>query len=150
MAEPNKSKTVPRPTGFSAQFWEAGKEGKFLIQRDPESGKYQFFPRPVAVWGRRRVPEWAEAKGTGTLISVTHSSMAGAGFEAEAPYYLAIAKLDEGPRVFAQMAKTTDAPRIGDRVRIVWDRYDGEFAMFKFEPIDAASSAKRETKQRSR
>ena len=130
---PKKSKTVPRPTGFSQKFWDAGKEGKFLIQRDPESGKYQFFPRPVAVWGSRRTPEWVEAKGTGTIISYTHTTMAAAGFEDEVPYYLAIAKLDEGPRVFAQMVKDTKEPKIGDKVKIVWEDRDANFKIFKFQ-----------------
>jgi hypothetical protein len=135
MAEQPKPKTIPRPTGFSAQFWAGGKDGKFLLQRDPESGRFQFFPRPVAVWGSRRTPEWVEAKGTGRLIAVTHTTIAAAGFESEAPYYLAIAVLDEGPRVFARMVANTPEPKIGDRVKVVWQPHDGDHLMFRFELI---------------
>lgn len=137
MAETEKKQKVPpRPTGYSQPFWDGAKQGKFMIQRDPESGRCHFFPRPVSVWGTRRTPEWVEAKGTGTVVSWTHTIMAAQGYEDEVPYYLAIAKLDEGPRVFAQMVKDTREPKIGDKVTIVWEDLTPDYRIFKFQLAD--------------
>jgi uncharacterized OB-fold protein len=130
-----KSKMKPRPTGYSQPFWDGAKQGKFLIQRDPESGKCQFYPRPVSVWGSRRTPEWIESKGMGTIISFTRTIMAADGFEDEVPYTLAVAKLDEGPRIFAQMVKDTAPPNFCDRVKIVWEDTSADFPVFKFQLV---------------
>ena len=43
------------------------------------------------------------------------------------------ARLDEGPRVFAQMVKDTKDPQIGDRVKIVWEERDNDQRIFKFQ-----------------
>jgi len=68
-----------------------------------------------------------------TLVSYTLTMMPAEGYEDEVPYYLAIARLDEGPRIFAQMVKATQNPKIGDRVKIVWEKTDAEFPVFKFQ-----------------
>jgi uncharacterized protein len=58
-------------------------------------------------------------KGYGEVYSYTVVQEAPAGYEEQAPYYLALVKLDEGPMVTAQMTDVKDGVAIGDRVEMV-------------------------------
>jgi uncharacterized protein len=57
--------------------------------------------------------------GTGEIYSYTMLQEAPAGFDAQAPYILALVRLDEGPMVTAQITDVGDAIHIGDRVEMV-------------------------------
>lgn len=57
--------------------------------------------------------------GTGELYSFTTLQEPPAGFEGQAPYTLALVKLDEGPMITAQLTDLDDTPAIGDRVEMV-------------------------------
>jgi uncharacterized OB-fold protein len=58
--------------------------------------------------------------GTGEIYSYTLLQDPPEGFEGQAPYVLALVKLDEGPLITAQLTDVDDAPpAIGDRVEMV-------------------------------
>ena len=82
-------------------------------------------------------------KGTGEIVSYTLIHTPAEGFEGQAPYTLAIIKLDEGPRLTSQVVGNTDNIQIGTRVRSVFRKLgeDGERGMIyygtKFVPVDA-------------
>ncbi len=57
--------------------------------------------------------------GTGEIYSYTIVQEAPAGFEDQAPYVLALVKLDEGPLLTAQISDLDGPPAIGDRVEMV-------------------------------
>ncbi len=58
--------------------------------------------------------------GTGVIYSYTTVQDAPEGFEGQAPYVLALVKLDEGPLITAQITDLDAAsPAIGDRVEMV-------------------------------
>jgi hypothetical protein len=57
--------------------------------------------------------------GTGEVYSFTTLQEAPEGFDEQAPYTLAIIKLDEGPMVTAQITDLDDPIQIGDRVEMV-------------------------------
>lgn len=57
--------------------------------------------------------------GTGIIYSLTTVREAPEGFEDQAPYVLALVKLDEGPMVTAQVTDLDELPAIGDRVEMV-------------------------------
>lgn len=58
-------------------------------------------------------------EGTGEVYSYTTLQQAPEGFENQAPYVLALVKLDEGPMVTAQMTDLDEPITIGDRVEMV-------------------------------
>ena len=58
-------------------------------------------------------------QGTGEVYSYTTLQQAPEGFENQAPYVLALVKLDEGPMVTAQITDLDDPVVIGDRVEMV-------------------------------
>jgi uncharacterized OB-fold protein len=57
--------------------------------------------------------------GTGEVYSFTVLQEAPEGFEEQAPYTLALVKLDEGPIVTAQLTDLDGPVAIGDRVEMV-------------------------------
>jgi uncharacterized protein len=57
--------------------------------------------------------------GTGEVFSFTTLQEPPEGFEEQAPYVLALVKLDEGPLVTAQLTDVDGPIEIGDRVEMV-------------------------------
>jgi len=57
--------------------------------------------------------------GTGEIYSYTTLQEPPEGFEDQAPYVLALVKLDEGPLITAQITDLDGLPVIGDRVEMV-------------------------------
>ena len=80
--------------------------------------------------------------GLGTIYSVTTVLDAPEGYDTQAPYTLALIKLDEGPMLTAQLTDLGEEPiAIGTRVEMVTRklRTDGERGMivygYKFRPL---------------
>jgi uncharacterized OB-fold protein len=57
--------------------------------------------------------------GTGTVYSFTTLMDVPEGFEEQAPYTIALIKLDEGPLVTAQLTDLESEPEIGMKVEMV-------------------------------
>lgn len=57
--------------------------------------------------------------GTGEIYSYTLLQEAPEGYEAQAPYMLALVRLDDGPLVTAQLTDVDGEIAIGDRVEMV-------------------------------
>lgn len=57
--------------------------------------------------------------GTGEIYSFTVITEAPQGYENQAPYYLALVKLDEGPIITAQLTDIDGTVQIGDQVEMV-------------------------------
>ncbi len=91
---------LPVRDAVSAVWFDAVEKGKLLLQRDPSTGRFQFYPRAHVVGAPEREPEWIEASGAAKLHSYTvvkrsvHPQFAG-----RTPFTLAIVELAEGPRV---------------------------------------------------
>ncbi|MBZ0303788.1 MAG: OB-fold domain-containing protein [Anaerolineae bacterium] len=64
-------------------------------------------------------PEKFAFAGTGEVYSFTTLTEPPEGFEDQAPYTLALIRLDEGPLVTAQLTDLDEPPAIGDRVEMV-------------------------------
>ncbi|MCU0511281.1 MAG: Zn-ribbon domain-containing OB-fold protein [Anaerolineae bacterium] len=79
--------------------------------------------------------------GTGEIYSYTMLQEAPAGFDEQAPYLLALVKLDEGPIVTAQITDVDGSIAIGDRVEMVTRKLttEGSKGMivygYKFRPV---------------
>lgn len=119
-----------QPTDVTRAFWAAAAEQRFLLQRDPASGRSQFFPRPVNLFGEAPV-EARDAAGTGTLLAVTTARVGAPGFPAPVPYRVGIVRLDEGPRVFGPLGAAPPDIAPGRRMRVTWIG-----SIYAFEPAD--------------
>jgi uncharacterized OB-fold protein len=130
-----KAKAIPRPTALTRAFWEGARTRQLLLQYDALAGRYQFFPRPVSIFSNA-TPEWREASGRGTLVALTVCRTPAPGFESDVPYAVGLVKLEEGPRIFAQIVNAGDTPvRIGQAMRLVWDDSRADYPVYQFEPV---------------
>ena len=113
----------------AAEFWEATKDRRLVIQHCPTCG-HQWYPRAICT-GCGDQPGWVEISGRGTLHSFTtvhrspdgrkveslersprsrgdgprsaEPSGRGAGDWLQPPYVIALVELDEGPRMLTRL-----------------------------------------------
>ncbi|UZE26374.1 OB-fold domain-containing protein [Pseudomonas sp. B21-056] len=96
----NLTDVMPVQDANSSVWFEAASNEKLLLQRDPLTGKSQFYPRAHVMGAPERTPEWFEASGRGTLYSysVVHRSIHPQ-FTGMTPFVIALVDLEEGVRV---------------------------------------------------
>lgn len=105
-------KPVPMPTPETQEFWDGIKAGEFRLQRCQEAGceKTYFPPRPFCPsCGSRNVATF-KASGKGTLHSYVINHRPAPGFQNEAPYAIAVVKLDEGPTLMTSIRGVAQTP----------------------------------------
>jgi uncharacterized OB-fold protein len=107
---------IPAPpvTVESKPFWDAAKEGRFLIKRCNACHEPHWYPRALCPFCFSDDTVWEESPGEGVIYtySVMHRSPTG-------PYAIGYVTLDEGPAVLTNFvgAGPTDL-RIGMRVKV--------------------------------
>ena len=147
MSEPTKApakpeaKKIPRPmprpnTYMDTQpFWQAAKNGKLVIQYCKDTGKPQFFPRPVSMANGRRNLEWREVSGKGTVYSYTNTFSAWPGHEDRVPYLVALVELQEGVRILCNLMNVkAENVKIGMPVKLCWEKLSDDINYPAFEP----------------
>lgn len=110
----------PARSHTSKPFWDAAAERRLLLQRDPVTNRWQFYPRPVSLFSAA-APEWKESAGRGELVAFTTCHSPAKGFDDEVPYQVGIVRLDEGARMFARIVNAGEKPLVvGQRMRVAW------------------------------
>lgn len=122
----------PVPPDVGAPFREGLHARRLMLQYDKASGRAQFYPRPLGVYGAAGV-EWREASGRGAIFALTESHVAPPRLQHAVPYALALVVLAEGPRMLARVDAPFAQLRIGQAVEVDWDHPDtaGAFPVFK-------------------
>jgi uncharacterized OB-fold protein len=120
---------------WSKPFWDATREGRFLLPRCMDTGRCFFPPAPVSPFTGKPHVEWVRSPGEGTLWSfvVFHQKY----FEGfRTPYPVVMVKLDEGPMFLANLRGAEAGElAIGQRLRVVFDPEADGIAMPQFEII---------------
>lgn len=104
----------PEPDAESLAFWNAAREGRFLIKRCTACGRAHWFPRSICpfCWSAETV--WEQATGRGTIYSYTIMR------RAVTPYAVAYVELAEGPRMLTNIVcDDLDRLAIGQPVEVV-------------------------------
>jgi uncharacterized OB-fold protein len=126
-----------------ARFWRKIPQRYNLIgTRCGTCGRHYFPPRSFCPDCRRggKIEEY-RFPGTGTVVTYTVIRSASEQFENITPYVLAIIRLDEGPRLTAQVVAKPEDVAVGTRVRSVFRRImaDGQSGVIhygtKFVPV---------------
>jgi uncharacterized OB-fold protein len=126
MAERSIQAPIADPT--TAPFWNAAKEGRFLIGRCNDTGKHFFPPRGVSPFTLSPNVELVPASGRGTLYTYTV-------MRTKEPYVPAMVELAEGPRIFTNLVDVAfEEIRIGMALRLVWRATDGDTPVPMFAP----------------
>jgi len=129
-----KPRPIPTPTRTTTPFWEAAKEGRFLLQYDPAAGKYQFWPRPLSVYSGRPQLEWRQSSGRGKLATRTNVRVALRGFEDIVPFVLAAVDMEEGVRVVGRLIGISyEEAKPGMKLKVCWEQLPGDARFFAFE-----------------
>lgn len=117
------TRPIPAPavTIESQPFWEAAKDGRFLIKRCTACSKPHWYPRAVCPFCLSAETEWVESPGEGVIYtySVLYRSPTG-------PYAIGYVTLDEGPAVLTNFVDVApDGLKIGMRVKVRFQPTEG-------------------------
>lgn len=119
-------------------FWDGAREGRLLIQRCKACATLRHPPGPVCPSCHSFDWDTLQASGLGTLHSfvVMHYPEVP---PFEHPNPIGLVDLDEGTRLVAQLVgvKPGDV-RIGQRVRVEFNRFDGDLVLPQFRPVAEA------------
>ena len=118
-----EAKKYPTPQGNpeTQPFWDAAKDGKFLIKRCTTCGDAHFFPRSICPFCFSDKTEWEEASGDGEIYTYSHMRKSATG-----PYVIAYVTLKEGPSMQTNIVDCDPATvKIGQKVKLVWKPTDG-------------------------
>jgi uncharacterized OB-fold protein len=119
----SEAKKYPTPVGNpeSQPFWDAAKEGKFMIKRCTTCGEAHFFPRAICPFCFSDKTEWEQSSGEGEIYTYSHMRKSATG-----PYVIAYVTLKEGPSVQTNIVDCElDQVKIGQKVKLVWKQTDG-------------------------
>ena len=124
-----------------SQNWRLNAQRYSLTgEKCPHCGHFIFPPRDVCPACAEEAKTLFQFSGKGIVYSFTTVQDAPAGFEEQAPYVLALIKLDEGPTITAQLTDLDGPVEIGMRVEMVTRklRAEGRQGMilygYKFRP----------------
>lgn len=131
-------KPVPTISDLAAPFWQgtAARELRVLRCRRCDHHflyAHEWCPR---CWAPE--PQWAATAGLGTVVAATVVHQAPyAAFATDVPYVVAIVRLDEGPRMMANIVtRAPERVHIGLRVEVDFEMR-GEIALAQFRPANA-------------
>ncbi len=95
-------KPVPIPTPETQTFWDKAREHELWLPKCVDSGQVFFPPRAFSPFTGGAVA-WEKASGKAKLASFVIVHRPSPGYEAEAPYVIALAELAEGPRMMTNL-----------------------------------------------
>jgi uncharacterized OB-fold protein len=112
-----KERPIPAP-GVNPEteaFWNAAKEGRFLVRRCTGCGKAHWYPRAICPHCFSDATEWQQASGRGTIYSVSVMK------RAPEVYAIAYVTLEEGPTMMTNIVDCDyDALAIGQQVQVTF------------------------------
>lgn len=140
-AQAGPAKAVPVPTPDTQPFWDGCAAGELRIQRCLECGQAFFYPRPVCPHCSSTLVEWFTASGQATLHSYVISHRPAPGFEAEAPYAIAVVELAEGPRMMTNLIGVPNTPEdlVLDMPLLVTFEQRGDVSIPLFRPAQPSA-----------
>lgn len=113
----------------TAPFWAGIRERRLVLQYCPAAGRFQHPPRPVSIYTGRRALEWREVTGRGFVYAAAVMHV-----KDRASWSYATIELDCGVRILARLLDCAPgSARIGMRVRLTWDRLEGDAIYPAFE-----------------
>jgi uncharacterized protein len=107
------------------------REGRFMLQRSRNTGRYVFYPRIMIPSTGETDLEWVEATGFGVIYAITVNR------RRSGSYNVALVQLDEGPHMMSRIEGTESAP-IGTRVKARIIEENGE-PIVVFDPVEGGN-----------
>jgi uncharacterized OB-fold protein len=115
-------RTEPPVTLTSAPFWDATRDGRYLLQFCVDCGLPVSYPREFCPHCGSFSLEWRPASGRGTVHSFTVDHKGHPAIGGGTPFVIALVDLDEGARVMTNVVGCPpDAVSVGLAVRVTWE-----------------------------
>jgi uncharacterized OB-fold protein len=123
---------IPTPAinNESKAFWDAAREGRFLIKRCRACGKAHWYPRLICPFCFSDDTVWEASPGEGAIytLSVMHHT--------QAPFAIGYVTLDEGPAMLTNFVDCDLATlEIGQRVKLKFQETEGGPPVPVFAPV---------------
>lgn len=136
---PGDRPLAPRVTRFTAQFWDALAEGRFLVTRCKACHQKSFPPQAHCKSCLGCDIDWIELGGRGRLYSATRVHAGPARFAAALPYSVGIVDLDDGVRLATRLLGNAGPEHLDQPVQLVVTRYqDGPLFAAELVAPDAS------------
>ncbi|WP_202318481.1 Zn-ribbon domain-containing OB-fold protein [Archaeoglobus neptunius] len=116
-------------------FYEGLKEGKLMGTKCKKCGRLFFPPQKDCPSCMDSDIEWIELKNEGTLETMTVVFVKPPSFGMYDPYPVAIAKLDDGPRILAWYNGDPQQVKPGQRVKVQVSRRKEGYLMYELVPL---------------
>ena len=125
------ARKIPAPiaTSETETFWNAAREGRFVVPTCGACGKAHWYPRAICPFCGSDKVQWRNASGRGTIY--TFSVMR----RAEEPYAIAYVTLAEGPTMMTNIVDCDfDKLGIGQAVSVIFKDTEGGPPVPMFKP----------------
>ena len=136
----NRAKPLPSVSETTKPYWDGARRGKLLLQRCKACRTVIHYPRAWCpkCWGSEL--EWIEATGKGRVVTFTVVHQAPfESYVADAPYVLAVIRLEEGPQMMANVLHVDPRHmRVDLSVRVVFEERGDGFRVPQFEPAEVS------------
>lgn len=136
---------LPTPDAETQPFWDACREGRFLLRRCGACGRHHHYPRPFCPFCWSEDVTWTEASGRATLYTysvVRQNDLPP--FPERVPYVAAIVELAEGPRVMTNLEGVEpEAIEIGMDLEVDFRPISDDVTIPVFRPAGTAAGAAR-------
>lgn len=128
---PDRPLAAPVPNAENQRFFDAAREGKLLVKRCADCGRFHYFPRALCPHCFSERTEWVESSGRGTIYTFSVSRKVG-----PVPFAIAYVTLEEGVSMMTNIVDCDlDAVRIGQPVRVVFKPTEGGPPVPMFTPV---------------
>ena len=134
------AKFLPRPTPETQIFWDKANLGELWLPTCVDSGRAFFPPRLFSPFTGGAVA-WEKASGRATLASYVIVHRPAPGFEGDGAYIVAIAALEEGPRLLTNLPGAAPDPerlQIGAPLELVFETR-GDRSLPQFRLLESAA-----------
>jgi len=130
-------KPKPRPAPESLPYWQAAREHRLALPKCEDCQKFWFPPSRTCPHCLSANFSFQNVSGKGKIFSfVTFHRVYRPAFANDVPYVVALIELDEGPRLLSNiMGVTHDQVKCEMRVEVVFDDYDEDISIPKFEIV---------------
>jgi hypothetical protein len=125
------ARKIPAPiaTSETETFWNAAREGRFVVPTCSACGKAHWYPRAICPFCGSDKVQWRNASGRGTIY--TFSVMR----RAKEPYAIAYVTLAEGPTMMTNIVDCDfDKLGIGQAVSVIFKDTEGGPPVPMFKP----------------
>ena len=129
---PPSGRPAPVPDAASQAFFDAARQGKFLLKYCPACSRYLGPQAEVCDACFDSAIEWRESSGSGKIYSfVLNHQVVHPGFKDLVPYSVIVVELEEGPRFTSTYDGPNDEIEVDMPVRVSFEDL-GEVTVPKF------------------